>query len=65
MEYICDGTRNSKWYYNGTQYVRKMTTRNGEKIKIYSHKDIKDLPVNPDEPSVVALKEHLNNLLTA
>ena len=56
---ICDGTRNSKWYYDGVNYIRKMQTRDGIKTRIYSKEDIKVLPDNKD---TLPLKKHLNNI---
>lgn len=60
-DFICDGTRNSKWYFNGVNYIREFDTRTGKKIRRYCKEDIKSLLCNSDIPSVVLLKKHLNN----
>jgi hypothetical protein len=59
--FICNGTRNSKWYFDGNNYIRKMKTRRGEKTKTYTKEDISNIPESTT-PDVVALKEHLTNL---
>lgn len=62
LDFICDGTRNSKWYYDGVSYVRRFETRKGTRTQVYSRNNIKDLPENKD---TLDLKNHLNNLLTS
>lgn len=62
LKFLCDGTRNSKWYYDGRLYIRKMASRTGERVKTYSKEDIMDFKDDSLE-SVKILKDHIKNNL--
>jgi hypothetical protein len=61
MEFICNGSRGSKWYFDGENYVRVFCNRNGEKKKTYSPAEIENLP-NKDIEEVNILKRHIKTL---
>ena len=63
VEYICDGSRNSKWYHHEGKYVRVYEKRTGIAKKPYTYEEVGAFKPDSD-PAVPALQAHLNNILT-
>ncbi len=64
MEFICNGTRNSKWYYDDGEYVRVFDKRTGKSTKKYSIEQINGFDPESDN-SFRALQDDANKRLTA
>jgi len=61
MEFICNGSRDSQWFYDGKEYVRVFKSRNGSKTKTYSKAEVENLP-NKNIEEVIVLKAHCQKI---